>query len=91
MRKLPAAQVSRLLRLCYVHGCMLSVSCRGVYNGRTWEERLLQRETKRQLVNTKQHLEDRAWAEQDDVLADIAGRKRQRISTANLAEARKVF
>ena len=61
--------------------------CRGVYKGRTWEQRLLQRETQRQLMRTHQFLEEKAWADEDEV---FVGRKRRSSCRGNLAEARKV-
>ena len=66
---------------------------RGLYNGKTWDQRLQQRETKRQLVRTHEFLEERAWEKEDSVFADIAGRKRARSKDAGtlLSKARKVF
>ncbi len=37
-------------------------------------------EAQRQLVRTREFLEERAWAQEDEVFADIAGKKKRRRS-----------
>jgi hypothetical protein len=49
-----------------------------VYKGQTWEQRLQQREAKRQLLHTHDFLVERAWQEEDEVFADIAGKKKRK-------------
>lgn len=75
----------------YFHGTtnFLTKTCtctRGVYRGQTWEQRLAKRSEERQLVPTTDLLEDRAWAEEDDVFADIAGRRKRRRYRAEESE-----
>ena len=85
-----------LFAVCCLHKVLCSRSVygrRGLYGGKTWDQRLQQRETKRQLVRTREFLEERAWENEDSVFADIAGRKRARCKDAAvlLSKARKVM
>lgn len=56
-----------------------------MYGGRTWEQRLSQRSDMRQLVPTSNMMEDRAWAKEDDVFAEISGRRKRKRRAAAAA------